>query len=392
LLPDLIAAHIRERGPMTVAAFMDLSLYHPEAGYYTRTAQRSGRTGDFVTSVDVGPLFGELLGRQLIEMAHVLSDGASSSRAFDLVEAGAGNGRLAADMMSALRSACPSLYERTALHLVEVSPAARAAQRATLERDGHRLASSASSLPSGFEGVLVANELLDAMPVHQVVMQGTGLSEVYVDVDHHTLRTVTGPTSTPDLGAYLRSAGVVLQAGWIAEIGLRAAAWIREAARGLARGFLILIDYGHEARHLYSATHASGTLTSYHRQVPTPGDGPRPVWLDRPGGQDISAHVDFSSLRAAAQEEGLTSLGLLDQTYFLMGILGLSSPVLSSPSSNLPSPYWSAFAESSNLSSRLALKTLLWPGGLGSTMKVLILGKGVGHPALMGCSGRMRVT
>lgn len=371
---------------------MDEALYHPESGYYTRVAQRSGRAGDFVTSVDVGPLFGDLLGRQLIQMAHILSGGSPSSRAFDLVEAGAGNGRLAASMMSTLRSVSPSLYGRTAVHLVEVSPAARAAQRATLEQDGHRLASSASNVPSGFEGVLVANELLDAMPVHQVVMRETGLSEVYVDVAHNALRTVVGHPSTPDLDAYLQRAGVVLQTGWIAEIGLRAAAWARQAARSLARGFIILIDYGHEARHLYSAAHASGTLTSYHRQVASPAEGSRPVWLDRPGEQDITAQVDFSSLRAAAEEEGLAPLGLLDQTYFLMGILGLAPALLSNSASSLSSPYLSSFSGPSNLLNRLALKTLLLPGGLGSTMKVLILGKGVGRPALMGCSGPTRVT
>jgi SAM-dependent MidA family methyltransferase len=392
LLLDLIAARIQERGPLTVAAFMDLALYHPAFGYYTRVARRSGRTGDFVTSVDVGPLFGDLLGRQVIEMAHILAGGASPSGTFDLVEAGASNGRLAADMMSALRAACPSLYERTALHLVEVSPTARAAQRATLESGHHRLASSTANLPPRFEGVLVANELLDAMPVHQVVMRKTGLAEVYVDADRHGLRTVVGRLSTPDLDAYLQRAGVVLQAGGIAEIGLRAAAWARMAARSLARGFMILIDYGHEARHLYSAAHASGTLTSCHRQVPSPGEGPRPVWLERPGEQDITAHVDFSSLRRTAVEEGLTSLGLLDQTYFLMGVLGLSGSLHSSPSSSPSVPNLSSFAGPSNQGMRLALKTLLLPGGLGSTMKVLILGKGVGRPALLGCSGRMRVT
>src|SRR3982751_2929114 len=119
---------IRERGPLTVAAFMDLALYDPECGYYARAAQRSGRAGDFFTSVDVGPLFGELLAAQMAEMFGILESGP----AFDLVEAGAGNGRLSADILRAVRDNHPELYSALRLHLVETSATARGAQRATL--------------------------------------------------------------------------------------------------------------------------------------------------------------------------------------------------------------------------------------------------------------------
>jgi SAM-dependent MidA family methyltransferase len=150
---------------------------------------------------------------------------------------------------------------------------------------------------------------------------------------------------------------------------------VGDAARRLRRGFLILIDYGHEARELYSVAHSAGTLTTFARHVAA-GAGPSevcPPWLLQPGEQDITAHVDFTAVRAAAEAEGLVTLGFLDQTYFLMGLHGMGSLFES-------------------LRKRLALKTLLMPGGLGSTMKVLILGKGVGTPALRGCSYRMRVT
>src|SRR5262245_32680381 len=184
---------------MTVAAFMDAALYDPEFGYYARSVQRSGRAGDFFTSVDVGALFGEFLAVQIAEMsAHLdaprsvpLRSPARPPRAptesahgnFTLVEAGAGNGRLAADILQALRREQPSLYQRTRLHLVDASASARAAQRDTLGTAADRLASSSETLPLSFEGVLVANELLDAMPVHQVVMRESGLREVYVDRD-----------------------------------------------------------------------------------------------------------------------------------------------------------------------------------------------------------------
>src|SRR5882672_4497562 len=183
-----IADLIRERGPLTVAAFMDLALYDAELGYYARAAQRSGRAGDFFTSVDVGPLFGELLEVQLAEMFRLTAETAkqpeqnvgpaisapSAVPSFDLVEAGAGNGRLSADILRAAKRRDPAFYESIRLHLVEASAAARRAQAGTLGDVAERLASSSGSLPDSFEGVLIANELLDALPVHQVVMREDG--------------------------------------------------------------------------------------------------------------------------------------------------------------------------------------------------------------------------
>jgi len=415
---------IRERGPMTVAAFMDLALYDPQFGYYARAPRRSGRAGDFFTSVDVGPLFGELLAVQVAECFELLAGAASapagssaSSPGFDLVEAGAGNGQLATDLLRGLQRHHPALVARVRLHLVDASPAARGAQRQTLGDLCTRLAASSESLPASFEGVLVANELLDALPVHQVVMRQDGLREVYVcAVDsrqstvagHHPtvrsqqspivtrrscdngqearltadgsplptddcrLTTVEGPLSTPALEDYLARLGATLEPGWRAEINLGAVQWIHEAARRLRRGFLVIIDYGHEARHLYSIGHASGTLTAFSHHTMAGPELQTPGWLERPGEQDLTAHVDFTSVRAAAEAEGLVTLGFMDQTYFLLGLLDDDAPM--------------------SLPQRLALKTLTMPGGLGSTHKVLILGKDVGAPLLRSCSFGQRIT
>ena len=383
---------IRESGPLTVAAFMDLALYDPRFGYYSRAARRSGRAGDFFTSVDVGALFGELLEVQLAEMAEFLPQ--SEAPRIDLIEAGAGDGRLSADILRAAHRQHPALYGRLRLHLVEASLVAREAQRATLGPTADRLAASTDSLPASFEGVLVANELLDAMPVHQVVMRGNGLREVYVVADGERLTTLEGPPSTPALGDYLDRLGVELRPGWRVEINLRAVDWVREAARRLLRGFIILIDYGHEARDLYSVAHAGGTLTTFTRHTMAGADtpGPDPPWLRRPGEQDITAHVDFTSVRAAAEHEGLATLGFLDQTYFVMGLLNAGALGDERRGAGAPRERDDAAAPFDRLETRLALKTLLMPGGLGSTLKVLILGKGVGSPALRGCSFRMRVT
>jgi SAM-dependent MidA family methyltransferase len=387
---------IRARGPVTVAAFMDLALYHPELGYYARAAQRSGRAGDFFTSVDVGPLFGELLEIQLADMCGFTAESAkraeknigpaisagSAVAACDLVEAGAGNGRLSADILRAAKAHHPAFYDAIRLHLVEASAAARGAQTATLGEVGDRLASSGPALPESFEGVLIANELLDALPVHQVVMREDGLREIYVTAaderrtsNDERLLTREAPPSTPELAAYLARLGVVLEPGWRVEINLRAIDWIRDAAQRLRRGFMILIDYGHDARELYSATHSTGTLTTFskHRSGGPDGSADAPPWLQRPGEQDLTAHVDFTSVRVAAEAEGMTAIAFLDQTYLLMGLLD----GLADPQSAIRNPQF---------------KTLMLPGGIGSTHKVLILGKGVGAPALRGCSFRVRVT
>jgi SAM-dependent MidA family methyltransferase len=340
----------------------------------------------------VGPLFGELLERQIAEMADLLAaisrEGPSASSAspassavlpIDVIEAGAGDGRLSADILRAARASHPSLYDRLRLHLIESSAQARAKHREVLGDAAGRLASSSASLPESYEGVLVANELLDALPTHGVVMREEGLREIYVEASADgRLAAREGPPSTPRLADYLARAGVALEIGWRAEINLQAVEWVRDAARRLRRGFMILIDYGHEARELYSVTHSAGTLTTFVRHH---GQGPgadvdRAPWLAAPGEQDITSHVDFTSIRAAAEAEGCRPLGFLDQTYFVMGLVaGSGNPVDSLASTN-----------------HLALKTLLMPGGLGSTMKVLLLGKHVGMPALRGCSYKVRVT
>src|SRR5262245_18794936 len=355
---------------------MELALYDQTFGYYARAAQRSGRAGDFFTSVDVGPLFGELLATQLVEMFHILQ-----TSDCDLVEAGAGNGRLSSDILRAVRNRDPELYSRLRLHLVEASEAARDAQPATLCDLRDRLSSSSASLPEPFEGVLVANELLDAFPVHQVVMREDGLREIYVAAPKNSglsrfrgaLGPVEGPLSTPALQAHLDRLGIALEPGWRVEINLRADDWIRDAAQRLVRGFIILIDYGHEARDLYSASHAQGTLTTFSGHRTDTAHGSLPAWLERPGEQDITAHVDFTSVRDAAEAAGLTTIAFLDQTYFVLGLVEeWTAPALAQRSA--------------------ALKTLMMPGGLGSTHKVLILGKGVGRPRLKGCSFSARVT
>ena len=380
-LRALIVERIRGRGPLTTAEFMDLALYHPTLGYYSRTPHRTGRTGDFYTSVDIGPQFGALLAAQIDEMYRLLA--ATGSPVFDLVEVGAGNGQLARDVLDAAESTYPELYAEVRLTLVETSAAARNVQPDTLGRHRARLAASATGMPRRISGAILANELLDALPTHAVSMTADGLREIYIDLAGDRFVERTGPPSSPALADYLARLDVALVPGWRGEVNLAAVEWVRTAARRLERGFVILIDYGHTAKTLYSQRHGAGTLNTFHRHlIGTVGDDPHqpdgPPWLAHPGERDITAHVDLTSVQATAEAEGLELLGLLDQSQFLLGLGALDDPGIGTASTDA-------------LKRRLALKTLLVPGGLGSTHKVLLLGKEVGAPRLRGCSFRTRV-
>lgn len=367
---------------MTVAEFVDEALYHEELGYYARAGQRSGRDGDFITSVDVGPLFGELLAAQFAEMWAILSRapaaaGAGGAGRFDLLEAAAGNGRLARDILDAAAARHPDFYDAARLRLVERSPRARAEQAGVLGPHLPRLTSSSPELPDTVVGVIYANELLDALAPHLVVMREDGLREVYVEAEGGRLITREGAVSSTRITEHLERVGARLQPGWFAEVNLAASDWIRKAGGCLSQGFLVVIDYGCDASTLYSASHATGTLTTYRRHAAErreAGAG----WLLEPGERDITSHVDLTAVRLAGEEAGLRLLGIVDQTYFLLGLAG---PILSG---GPPSP--------DEARRRLALKTLLLPGGMGSTLKVAIFSKAVDAAPLLGLSFGGRVT
>lgn len=370
-LGELISERIRTGGPISFAEFMEISLYHPELGYYARAAQKTGRAGDFFTSVDVGPIFGELLARQFSEMWRILSE--PSFPSFDLVEAGAGNGRLARDILDAVQRHDPEFYAAVRLSLVEQSPAARAAQLEMLGPHGSLLRHSSAALPESVRGVVYANELLDALPTHAVTMSAQGLREVFIDYRQGRFVETLHEPSTLKIPEYLARAGASLAPGWRAEVNLAAEEWTGSAAQAIEAGFLLLIDYGHEEGELYGASHSAGTLTMFTRHTAN-GD------LQQPGGCDITAHVDLSAVCRAAEHEGMNLLARLDQTYFLMG-LGLDDLM------NTAQGF-----DPLTLRRRLALKTLMLPGGLGGTHKVLVFGKGVGAPRLRCVGYRERLT
>ena len=293
LLRDLIRQRIRSAGPMRFAEYMELALYHPELGYYARSDQRSGRAGDFFTSVDVGPLYGELLSAQFAQMGEILRPGpAAKSGTIDLVEAAAGNGRLSRDILNAARHSFPAFYRALRLTLVERSETARATHDTTLRDHQSKREPSTATLPAPITGIVFANELLDALPVHPVVMGDSGLSEIYVDIvtpsDGRPVRFVErrGPPGD-DVVQHIARFDIQIPPGARGEVCPAAVRWVESVGRNLERGFLVLVDYGHEAHELYSDTHATGNAHHLHAPRRSDGDGPsgsHPL-AGRPGSQ-----------------------------------------------------------------------------------------------------------
>lgn len=299
--PELVVL-VRERieayGPMTFAEFMRLALYHPEYGYYASPDLRFGREGDFLTSPETHPAFGALVCRQLVR----LWVGMGSPARFTVVEAGAGTGALAAQIRRFAAERHPDFAAALDYLLVETSPTLRARQRETLGAhavDARWSESLDETAPASVTGCILTNELLDALPVHRVQMAADGLREIYVGLRDGELTDVPGPLSTPAIAEFFAGVGVTPPVGAQAEVGLEAVAWHREAARRLARGALLTVDYGHPAAELYSAARPRGTLLCYYRHAANED------LYRRVGTQDITAHVDFTALERAGEACGL---------------------------------------------------------------------------------------
>lgn len=277
-LREVIRAEIaRCGGRITFDRYMDLVLYHPQLGYYTAPGGRDpvGRAGDFFTSVSVGPLFGRILAAQFVRYRGMLGN----PPAFQVVECGGRHGQLRDDVLQA----APDLAYR----LVEVN----------------------EPLPDKFVGCVFSNELLDALPVHRVGVRDGQWIEWYVT---ETLTEEPGPLSDPRLAGALDGLPVHLMDGYRTEINLRALDWISDVARRLTRGFVLTIDYGFDRADYFAPHRRDGHLQCYYRH--TRNADP----FDRVGEQDITAHVEFTSLIERGRSCGLELVTFTDQAHFLL--------------------------------------------------------------------------
>jgi SAM-dependent MidA family methyltransferase len=367
-LSGILAERIRTGGPMTFADFMRECLYHPAHGYYSRAS--AARFGDYYTSVDVHPIFGRLLARQFAEMWELLG----SPRTFVVAEAGAGVGRLAGHILDFSARVLPEFYAALEYVAVERSGGRRAEHAARLAN--HVAAgrvSSAGEIPRAIPaGCIFSNELLDALPAHRVVVENGALREIYVGFESERFTEVPGKLSTPALERYFHEQGITLEEGQQAEVCLEACDWIENAGRALGRGFVLTIDYGHEARVLYDERHNRGTLLAYCDHIVSEN------LLDAPGEQDLTSHVNFTALDLWGRRANLLRAGLVTQSQFLIA-LGRGN--------EFADLYEPGQSETEKLHVRLLLKNLIHPEGLGEKFQVLIQHKGIAAPRLTGLSG-----
>jgi len=364
-LARLLKARIREHGAIPFAEYMRECLYHPEHGYYSSREAR--RLADYYTSVDVHPIFGRLLARQLAEMWELLG----RPRPFWVAEAGAGMGRLARCVLDFAARELRDFYGALKYAAEETSPARRAAQAAELARHAEAgRAFSAAELPAAIPaGCVFSNELLDALPVHRVAQEEGALREVYVGLKGEKFCEQLGALSTPALAEYFRAQEIELREGQRAEAGLAACAWIEGVGRRLGRGFVLTVDYGHEAREVYNELHVRGTLLAYGQHRASED------YFRAPGEQDLTAHVNFTALDLWGRHTGLLRTGRVSQAQFLLA-LGRRN--------EFADLYEEGQSEVERVRARLLLKNLIHPEGMGETFQVLIQHKGTDAPRLTG--------
>ena len=358
-----IKRRILEKGRITFAEFMDLALFWPRGGYYSG-ADLSAQS-DYYTSPRAHPAFGALLSIQMFQMWHVLD----RPSPFWIVEMGAGAGQLCHDLVSyathlpegfagSLRYLC---LDRSTRHGAE-------ADLAAWQRSGViRLGTQGVPL-RGVTGCFVSNELVDSFPVHRVTVRDGALRETYVVEAEGNLSEILDTPSTPALEERLQSLGVALPEGFCAEINLALAPWIRAVSSALDRGFVLTIDYGHLAGELYSESRRGGTLACYYRHARV---GDPYAFIGR---QDITAHVDFSSVMREGEKSGLQPSGPVSQREFLQN-LGFAQLLERLQTAGL--------TQRQGDSNRMGMLDIVRTGGMGD-FKALVQSKGVPSGDLWG--------
>lgn len=358
---DAMARRIAENGPIPFTGFMEAALYAPVGGYYTSGRQTWGPGGDYITSLDVSPVFARTLGRQLVECWEKLG----SPSSFELIEAGAGRGWLSLGMLEYVKEACPGLYEALTVRLVELGgpPAGTLPEKVSWHR-------SLDELKPVDNAFVISNELIDSFPAHRLKFTGGSLKELYVDFNGESFFEKEGPLSDAALAGYFQRAGVEPFEGMITEVNLEAGRWLRKASALFSRGFAVTIDYGAPARELYSPERR-GSLHCHFRH--TLNDNP----FANIGEQDITSHVDFTTLAMEGVDSGLSVTGFTTQKNFLLG-LGILDEL------KTPASFGVEGVDEVNFNR--ALGALISPGGMGDTFKVLVQHKGIERPILRGFS------
>ena len=357
---ERLARRVREEvaqagGAIPFSRFMELALYAPGLGYYAAGKHKFGDAGDFITAPELGSVFARCLARQCRQILQALADG-------EILEAGAGSGALAADLLLELE-ALGRLPERYLI--LELSNELRDRQAQTLRRKAPHLLKRArwlDAMPADFRGVILANELLDAMPVERFKVTDSGVRQLYVAWEND--RFVWREKPAEDR-IRARIEPLALSPGYTSEINFMAEAWTRSAADALKHGAMLLVDYGFPRAEYYHPQRTGGTLMCHYRH--RAHDDP----LVLVGLQDITAHVDFSAIAAAGTDAGLHLLGYASQAAFLIGS-GLEPLMASSDPEDARA----------HLALTQQVKKLTSPHEMGELYKVIAFGRGVEEPLL----------
>lgn len=339
-------------GRISLARYMELVLYAPGLGYYSAGSRKFGAEGDFVTAAEISPLFSRSLAHQVAEVLFGLGDG-------EVLEIGAGSGVMAADMLAELEvvGQLPSRYI-----ILELSADLRQRQRQTLQaRVPHLLDRLVwlEALPeSDFRGVMVANELLDALPVHSFCVQDEGIKERFVTWTDDGFQWLLDEPESPQLAQGLKLIASELPVGYVSEINLAAEAWVASMAESLQAGVILLLDYGFPQQEYYHPQRHQGTLMCHYRH--RAHDDP----FVYPGLQDITSHVNFTAIAEAAVAAGLDVRGYTTQAFFLLanGIVELAEK------SNTGD-------ERERLQAAQQIQTLTMPNEMGELFKVMALSR-----------------
>ncbi|HEY2649135.1 MAG TPA: SAM-dependent methyltransferase [Puia sp.] len=303
----ILENHIGQYGPISFRDFMEAALYYPEHGYYTSNPEIFGSEGDFYTAPLISSVFGEMIATQIGEMWIRLD-----KKPFTIVEFGAGNGMLSRDILSALQRN-DLLYRDLRYCIIEKSPVLRQQQQMILNNQVYWYDDMEQL--GDFSGCVFTNEVLDNFSVYQVVMQEQ-LMELAVDFKDD-FEEILRPADQ-FLAEYFKDLEIVLNRGFRTEVNLQTNGWIFEIARHLERGFVLTIDYGFSSEDLYlSPQRSTGTLRCYYKHVMNANP------YVHIGKQDITAHVNFTSLKNWGEKYGLHFSGYTNQSYFLRA-LGLA--------------------------------------------------------------------
>ncbi len=354
---------------------MTMALYYPELGYYSNPSAVIGKKGDFYTSSHLHPIFGAMVCRQLIEMWELMGRPA----AFHAVEMGAGAGYLCKDILDYLyqtvKQSDAHKDERdfvTCLKYVIVEPYVhfknKQIQTVQEYESNVKWIRSPDTL-RGVKGCVLSNELLDAFPVHVIEMDG-GLKEVYVNIGEMGLIEEKAEAGSGEIAGYAEHYSIPAWEGYRTEINLHIKSWLHQVCEILTQGFVLTIDYGYSAKEFYSEDRNRGTLLCYHRHEVN--EDP----FQYIGSQDITSHVNFSSLKKWGEDKGFKTLGYSSQGIYLTAS-GIDELIVEQ------------YADSSDYMSEISkIKGLILPQGMGESHRVLIQYKGEGAPELRGFSFR----